>query len=92
LQCSPRGRQLITLRDAALYITKLPKAEHDAPIRLSRRAALTENRTLDSPGADIRLLRWVYPFGCLSGKPVFAILLPSRQEAAKQTPGLTTES
>jgi hypothetical protein len=23
----PRGRQLVTLRDAALYITKLPKAE-----------------------------------------------------------------
>jgi hypothetical protein len=27
----PRGRQLMTLRDAAEYITKLPKAEHDAP-------------------------------------------------------------
>jgi hypothetical protein len=27
----PRGRQLVTLRDAALYITKLPEAEHDAP-------------------------------------------------------------
>jgi len=26
----PNGRQLVTLRDAALYITKLPKAEHDA--------------------------------------------------------------
>ena len=26
----PRGRQLVTLRDAALYVTKLPKAEHDA--------------------------------------------------------------
>jgi hypothetical protein len=25
------GRRLITLRDAALYITKLPKAEHDIP-------------------------------------------------------------
>jgi hypothetical protein len=24
----PSGRKLITLRDAALYITKLPKAEH----------------------------------------------------------------
>jgi hypothetical protein len=24
------GRKLATLRDAALYITKLPKAEHDA--------------------------------------------------------------
>jgi hypothetical protein len=27
----PRGRQLVTLRDAAEYITRLPKAEHDAP-------------------------------------------------------------
>jgi hypothetical protein len=26
----PRGKKLATLRDAALYITKLPKAEHDA--------------------------------------------------------------
>jgi len=27
----PNGRELVTLRDAALYITKLPKAEHAAP-------------------------------------------------------------
>jgi hypothetical protein len=27
----PKGRKLLTLRDAALYITKLPKAEHDSP-------------------------------------------------------------
>ena len=26
----PKGKKLITLRDAALYITKPPKAEHDA--------------------------------------------------------------
>jgi hypothetical protein len=26
----PNGRALVTLFDAALYITKLPKAEHDA--------------------------------------------------------------
>ena len=26
----PNGKKLATLRDAALYITKLPKAEHDA--------------------------------------------------------------
>jgi hypothetical protein len=26
----PRGRQLVTLHDAGRYITKLPKAEHDA--------------------------------------------------------------
>jgi hypothetical protein len=27
----PRGHQLVTLRDASNYITKLPKAEHQAP-------------------------------------------------------------
>ena len=27
----PRGRSLVTLKDAADYITKLPKAEHSAP-------------------------------------------------------------
>ncbi len=27
----PGGKRLLTVRDAALYITKLPKAEHDAP-------------------------------------------------------------
>ncbi len=26
----PRGRQLVTLEDAGNYITKLPKAEHEA--------------------------------------------------------------
>jgi hypothetical protein len=26
----PRGRQLVTLKDAGTYITKLPKAEHAA--------------------------------------------------------------
>ena len=26
----PRGRQLVTLKDAGNYITKLPKAEHTA--------------------------------------------------------------
>jgi hypothetical protein len=27
----PRGRQLVTLKDAANYITKLPKAKHESP-------------------------------------------------------------
>ena len=27
----PRGRELVTLKDAGHYITKLPKAEHEAP-------------------------------------------------------------
>jgi hypothetical protein len=29
----PRGRELVTLKDAGIYITKLPKAEHEAPYR-----------------------------------------------------------
>jgi hypothetical protein len=27
----PRGRELVTLEDAGNYITKFPKAEHEAP-------------------------------------------------------------
>jgi len=27
----PRGRQLVTLKDTADYITRLPKAEHESP-------------------------------------------------------------
>jgi hypothetical protein len=27
----PRGRALVTLEDAGKYVTKLPKAEHEAP-------------------------------------------------------------
>jgi hypothetical protein len=27
----PRGRKLVTLKDAGTYITNLPKAEHQAP-------------------------------------------------------------
>jgi hypothetical protein len=27
----PKGKQLVTLKDAGNYITKLPKAEHEAP-------------------------------------------------------------
>jgi hypothetical protein len=36
----PNGRKLITLRDAAIYITKLPKAEHDAEEWLAAMEAL----------------------------------------------------
>jgi hypothetical protein len=36
----PSGRKLITLRDAAIYITKLPKAEHDAEEWLAAMEAL----------------------------------------------------
>ena len=36
----PRGRQLVTLKDAGTYITKLPKAEHEAPEWLAAMEAL----------------------------------------------------
>ena len=36
----PKGKQLVTLRDAALHITKLPKAEHDAEEWLAAMEAL----------------------------------------------------
>ncbi len=42
----PGRKPLVTLRDAALFITKLPKAEHDAekwqarlPLRIRKKAA-----------------------------------------------------
>lgn len=36
----PNGRKLATLKDAGNYITKLPKAEHDAPEWLAAMEAL----------------------------------------------------
>ena len=46
------GRKLITLRDAALYITKLPKAEHDAEERqAAMEALLVRSRPLEELAA-----------------------------------------
>jgi hypothetical protein len=42
----PKGRRLVTLRDAATYITKLPKAEHTAPEWQDAMEALILNATL----------------------------------------------
>jgi hypothetical protein len=36
----PRGRQLVTLEDAGNYITKLPKADHEAQEWLAAMEAL----------------------------------------------------
>jgi hypothetical protein len=41
----PNGCTLATLRDAALYITKLPKAEHDAAEWQAAMEALHLNRS-----------------------------------------------
>jgi hypothetical protein len=40
----PRGRQLVTLKDAGNYVTKLPKAEHEAPEWQAAMECLIVNR------------------------------------------------
>jgi hypothetical protein len=45
----PNGKPLVTLRDAALYITKLPKAEHDTPEWQSATEALLLVTEHDGP-------------------------------------------
>jgi hypothetical protein len=42
----PRGRQLVTLEDAGKFITKLPKAEHEAPEMAGFYFENSENRAL----------------------------------------------
>jgi len=51
----PSGRKLITLRDAALYITKLPKAEHDADEWQAAMEALILVATLGCPTMFARI-------------------------------------
>jgi hypothetical protein len=51
----PSGRKLITLRDAALYITKLPKAEHDAVEWLAAMEALLLVAEHDGPTMFARI-------------------------------------
>jgi hypothetical protein len=51
----PRGRQLVKLRDAALYITKLPKAEHDAEKWQAAMAALMLVAEHDGPTMFARI-------------------------------------
>jgi hypothetical protein len=45
----PGRKPLATLRDAALYITKLPKAEHDTPEWQAAMEALLLVATRDGP-------------------------------------------
>ena len=45
----PSGRKMVTLRDAALYITNLPKAEHDAEERQAAMQALLLVAEHDGP-------------------------------------------
>ena len=45
----PGGRELVTLEDAGNYITKLPKAEHEAPERQTAMQALILVATKGGP-------------------------------------------
>jgi hypothetical protein len=51
----PKGKKLVTLRDAALYITKLPKAEHAAPEWLAAMEALILVATHGGPTMFARI-------------------------------------
>jgi hypothetical protein len=51
----PKGKKLVTLRDAALYITKLPKAEHDAGEWQAAMAALLLVAEHDGPTMFARI-------------------------------------
>ena len=51
----PNGRKLVTLRDAATYITKLPKAERTAPEWQAAMEALILVADLDGPTMFARI-------------------------------------
>jgi hypothetical protein len=51
----PKGKKLVTLRDAAEYITKLPKAEHDAKEWLAAMKALLLVAEHDGPTMFARI-------------------------------------
>jgi hypothetical protein len=51
----PRGRKLVTLRDAGNYITKLSKAEHEAPEWLAAMEALILVAENNGPTMFVRI-------------------------------------
>jgi hypothetical protein len=51
----PKGRQLVTLKDAGTYITKLPKAEHMVPEWQAAMEALILVATLGGPTMFARI-------------------------------------
>jgi len=51
----PKGRQLVTLKDAGTYITKLPKAEHVAAEWEAAMEALISVATLGGPTMFARI-------------------------------------
>jgi len=53
----PNGRTLVTLQDAGTYITRLPKAEHEAPEWQAAMEALILIATVGGPGIMAQTLR-----------------------------------
>ena len=51
----PKGKKLVTLRDAALYVTKLPQAEHDAEEWQTAMEALLPVAESDGPTIFARI-------------------------------------
>jgi len=51
----PKGRQLVSLRDAATYITKLPEGEHTGPEWQAAMEALILVAELDGPTMFARI-------------------------------------
>jgi hypothetical protein len=60
----PDGRELKTLKDAGTYITKLPKAEHEAPEWLAAAQALLLVAERGGPTMLARMMR-----ALIAGKP-----------------------
>jgi hypothetical protein len=63
---TPKGDQLITLRDAGDYITKLPKAEHDSKAWQTAMHVLIQ--AADHGFARIGMMQALYP----KGEPVYS--------------------
>jgi hypothetical protein len=74
----PGGRKLVTLKDAATYITNLPKREHDAPKWQAATQALLLVAENDGPTmmAHIGMMQALYPGDVMP--------TPRRKKAAKK--------
>jgi len=82
----PRGRQLVTLQDAGNYITKLPKAEHEAAEWQAAMEALILVATSGGPTVFarigiVRALKCFNPAGRTSGR---IRATPKMKEAANE--------
>jgi len=56
----PKGKKLVTLRDAAEYITKLPKAEHDAEVPMQFVCASMKLRQIFYTQIELRTFHTVW--------------------------------